>query len=777
MKERIEGLLARMTLEQKAAMVTGKNDWETEQPEGLELPGFWMSDGPHGLRKQDEEGVAFMDGTPAVSFPAECLTAASFDRKLLYTIGAELGKEAQGRNVQLVLGPGINIKRSPLCGRNFEYMSEDPVLAGELAVSYVEGIQDQGVGACVKHFLGNNQETRRMSSSSNINERTLREIYLPAFERVIQKARPWAVMSSYNLLNGVQMTENREYQTKVLRDEWGFDGCVISDWGATHDLPAAVEGGCDLSMPAQKQNIRNVIYAVEEGTLSEETLDEACAHVIGMIMRGSDNHKEGILPEFEKGHLVAVKAAEESAILLKNDNQILPLEKEQKIVFIGDFAERPRYQGGGSSQVNALKVTSPLEEARKITEITYCKGYRPIEGFRMGTAGSKGEQPDEELIAEACRAAVAADRAVIFAGLPEPHETEGMDRFTMEMPLSHNALIEAVAKVQPNTVVVLFNGSPVEMPWADRVSAILEMYLPGEGVGEATTNLLFGITNPSGRLPETFPIRLQDNPSYPFFPGTLNETDYTEGIYVGYRYYETRELPVRFPFGYGLSYTKFRYSDLRVDDSGLSSRTGVKVSVDVENTGERPGKEVVQLYLAVKECYVKRPRKELKDFCKISLLAGEKKTVSFELTKKDFSYWNEQIKEFHMAGGIFLIQIGSSSRDVLLEEAITVEEEAIDRGMKISLQSPVGDLAVTAPGMRFLKENLMNILHGTIRFGMQWDALTGVATDDTETYEKVLAENDLIKSLSGQSIDVLRMFLPEIADSEWQSLFEQCNME
>jgi len=671
-KEKIRELVSKLTLEEKVSLTVGKNSWETMNIDRLGIPSIWMSDGPHGLRKaQDDQQDLIEFKNPAVSFPAECMFASSFDRDLIYELGEELGKECQGRDVQLLLGPGINMKRSPLCGRNFEYMSEDPYLAGELASSYINGIQSKGVGACVKHFFANNQETRRFSISAEVSERAIREIYLTAFERVIKQAKPWAVMSSYNKLNGVQSSENKEYLKDVLRGEWGYEGCVISDWGATHNRGNVITGGTDLTMPYEDTD-KVLLDAVNSGKVSMEDLDEACVNVISLSFKGRENHIDGVDPEMEKGHELVRKVAGESAVLLKNEGGILPLNPKKKIAFIGGFCKEPRIGGGGSSNVTPTKLTSPYGVVKNSMDVIYSPGYK------------KDGSTTDELLEHAKITAADADVAVVFVGLPDSFENEGCDRTSMRLPDGHNKLVAAVTSIQKNTVVVLNNGAPVEIPWVSAPKAIIEMYLPGEAAGEATIDVLFGAVNPSGRLAETFPIKLYDNPTFLNFPGDRECVRYAEDVYIGYRYYTTKRVPVRFPFGYGLSYTTFKYSNLVVEapeNVFANENDIVKVSVDVTNAGKVAGKEVVQLYIAVKNCEIMRPVKELKGFDKIFLEPGETKTVTFELDKRAFSYWNEDPwkKEkgyFRLAGGEFEIQIGKSAAEYDLAETITIEGEA-----------------------------------------------------------------------------------------------------
>lgn len=554
----INELVSQMTLEEKAGLCSGFDFWHTKPVDRLAIPNIMVSDGPHGLRKQEEtsDHLGVNESIKAVCFPTGSAIASSFDRELIHTIGEALGEECQAEDVSVILGPAVNIKRSPLCGRNFEYFSEDPCLASEMAASHIKGVQSKNVGTSLKHYLANNQEYRRMTASSEIDERTLREIYLAAFEGAVVNAKPWTVMCSYNRINGEYASESKRFLTDILRDEWGFDGIVVSDWGAVNDRVKGLIAGLDLEMPSSEGiNDEKLIRAVKEGELDEAVLDRTAARILELVYRYKKNKLENAVFDREKHHALARKAAEESAVLLKNEG-VLPFKKGTRLAFIGDFARKPRYQGGGSSHINSFKTVGALEAVQGITEVLYAKGY-----------DTKEDIIKEELIREACEAARQSEAAVIFAGLPDSFESEGFDRKHMSLPEYQNSLIEAVCAVQPNTVVVLHNGSPVEMPWADKVKGILEVYLGGQAVGEATVNLLFGFANPCGKLAETFPVNLEDNPSFLYYRGEKDTVEYREGIFVGYRYYDKKKAEVLFPFGHGLSYTTFAYSGLK-----LSSR-------------------------------------------------------------------------------------------------------------------------------------------------------------------------------------------------------------
>lgn len=661
--DKIKELVAQMTLEEKASMCSGGDFWHTEAVERLGIPASMVSDGPHGLRKQNEQGdhLGVNDSIKAVCFPAGCGTAASFNRELLTKMGETLGNECQAEGVSVILGPAVNIKRSPLCGRNFEYYSEDPLVASEMAGALIHGVQSRNVGTSIKHFLANNQETRRMSSDSRVDERTLHEIYLAAFEGAVKKEKPWTVMCSYNKINGTYAAQNHLYLTETLRNQWGFDGYVMSDWGAVNNRVEDLKAGLDLEMPGSLGvNDKLIVGAVLSGELDEGVVDETVEHILNIVFRYEENRDKNAVFDKDKDHEMARKVAEETIVLLKNDG-VLPLSDQQKTAFIGKYAKSPRYQGGGSSHINSHKITSALEAAEGLN-VTYAQGF-----------DDKEDKTDDKLLAEAVETAKNADVAVIFAGLPDKFESEGFDRKHLAMPDCQNELIEKVAAVQPNTIVVLHNGSPVEMPWIDKVKGVVEAYLGGQAVGGAVCDILFGKVNPSAKLPETFPLRLEDNPSYLSYIGEGDVVEYREGIFVGYRYYDKKKMDVLFPFGYGLSYTTFEYSDLTVDNEQLKDTDTLKVSVNVTNTGSMAGKEVVQLYVADKESTVIRPVKELRDFAKVELAPGETKTVTFVLDKKAFAYYSVRIHDWHVESGEFDIMIGKSSRDIVLTKTVTVE--------------------------------------------------------------------------------------------------------
>ena len=657
-------LVQQMTLEEKCSMLSGVDFWHTQPVERLGIPAVMVSDGPHGLRKQDHQGdhLGINESIPAVCFPAACATAASFDRALVRRIGEAMGDQCQHEGVGVNLGPAINIKRSPLCGRNFEYMSEDPYLAAELAVSMIQGTQSKNVGVSVKHFAANNQEHRRMSSDSVADERTLREIYFPAFEAAAKRGKAWTFMCSYNKVNGEYASQNKWLLTDVLRGEWGFDGYVMSDWGAVSDRVKGVEAGLDLEMPTSGgERDRAVMRAVQEGRLDEKVVDQAVERILDVNLRYLNNARPDTPWDKEADHVLAGQAAAECMVLLKNEGGILPLKADEKVALIGAFADKPRYQGGGSSHINAFKVTSLRETLAGNDNVTYAQGY-----------DLRTEDTDEALLAEALNAAKAADKVVIVAGLPDSFESEGYDRTHMRMPANQNALIEAVASVNPNVVVLLYNGSPVEMPWIDCAKGLIEGYLGGQNVGWASRAVLYGEVNPCGRLPETLPVHLEDTPCYLTYGGEGNRAEYTEGVFVGYRWYTSKRQPVLFPFGYGLSYTEFAYSNLRLSAQSMLDTDTLTVEVDVTNVGSIPGKEVVQLYMAPPKADVIRPVRELKGFEKVSLAPGETKTVRMTLDQRSFAYWNTEIHDWFVVSGNYEIQIGRNASDTVLAQCVTV---------------------------------------------------------------------------------------------------------
>ena len=705
-REEIRNLISQMTLEEKAGMCSGADFWHLKGVERLGIPSVMVTDGPHGLRKQAEGGdhLGINESEKAVCFPAGCATAASFDRELIKRQGETIGYECQAMNVSTILGPAMNIKRSPLCGRNFEYYSEDPYVSSELAAALIEGVQSKNVGTSAKHFLANNQEKRRMTNSSDVDERTLREIYLASFEGAVKKAKPWTVMSSYNRINGEFVGDSYEYLTKILRDEWSFDGYVVSDWGAVNDRIKALKAGLDLEMPhGSDENDEMIVKAVESGELDEKVLDLTCERILDIIFRYTQNRDETAVFDYEADHETAAEVESECMVLLKNENHILPLDASKKIAFIGKYAKTPRYQGGGSSHINSWKVESALDAAKKIpglANVTFAEGYQDDK-----------DEVIEELQNEAVKAAAEADVAVLFLGLPDNFESEGYDRKHMDLPNCQNELVQKVLEVQKHVVVVLHNGSAVVMPWKDQVEGILEAYLGGEAVGKAVAEVLAGRKNPCGRLAETFPLRLEDAPCYLTYGKGYDNADYREGVFVGYRYYTSRKMETAFPFGHGLSYTTFEYSDLQLDKKEMSDKESVQVSVKVKNTGNRSGKTVVQLYVEAPETEVVRPVRELKGFEKIFLEAGEEKTVTFTLDERAFAYWNTLIHDWYAEEGTYKVMIGENADQMCAGEEITVHP-AKEIPKTYSLNTCLGELmrdpkaqAVMGPFMQGMAQN------------------------------------------------------------------------
>ena len=705
-REKIQNLISQMTLEEKAGMCSGADFWKLKCVERLGIPQVMVTDGPHGVRKQAEasDHLGINESEKAICFPAGCATASSFDRDLIRRQGELLGQECQAMNVSTILGPAMNIKRSPLCGRNFEYYSEDPYVSTEIAAALIEGIQSKKVGTSVKHFVANNQEKRRMTNSSDADERTLREIYLASFEGAIKKAKPWTVMSSYNRINGEFVGDSKEYLTEILREEWGFDGYIVSDWGAVNDRVSSLAAGLDLEMPpGDFENDRLIVKAVQEGKLDESVVDQACERILDVIFRYTENRDTEAIFDYEKDHAAAAEIEAECMVLLKNENEILPLTSDKKIAFIGKYATTPRYQGGGSSHINSWKVESALEAVKEISElanVTFAEGYQ-----------DEKDEVIEELQNEAVQAAKEADVAVLFLGLPDNFESEGYDRKHMNLPDCQNELVQKVLEVQKHVVVVLHNGSAVVMPWKEQVEGILEAYLGGEAVGKAVAEVLVGRKNPSGRLAETFPLRLEDTPCYLTYGKGYDNAEYQEGVFVGYRYYTSRKMETAFPFGHGLSYTTFEYSDFQIDKKKMSDKDTVEVSVKVKNTGNRAGKTVVQLYVEAPETEVVRPVRELRGFEKISLEEGEEKTVTFTLDERAFAYWNTLIHDWYVEEGTYKVMIGENADQMCVGEEITVHPTK-ELPKTYSLNTCLGELmrdpkaqAVMGPFMQGMAQN------------------------------------------------------------------------
>ncbi len=659
----IQSLVAQMTLEEKAALCTGAGPWTTTPVPRLGLPELVVTDGPHGLRRVVDLFSMTNKSLPATCFPTASGLASSWDPELLHEMGQALAEEAIALQVGVILGPGANMKRSPLCGRNFEYFSEDPYQAGVMATALIEGIQSKGVGTSLKHYAVNNQEFERFSISAEVDERALREIYLPAFEMAVTKAKPWTVMCSYNKINGTYGSEHHQLLTDILKNEWGFEGFVVSDWGAVHDRVAALKAGLDLEMPGPKPTrVNAVIEAVRNGDLDEAVLDEAARRILTIVCRASQTPKGG---EFDVAahHMLARKIAAECMVLLKN-NGLLPLRDPQHIAVIGQAAMECHFQGGGSSHINPTQVDMPYMELQNVAgdaEFSFAEGYPRDDSFNSA------------MIDQAVATAKTADVALLYIALPSFKESEGYDRPDLDLTKQQVALIQAVTAVQPNTVVILNNGAPVVMnDWIDGTAAVLESWMMGQAGAGAIADVLFGRVNPSGKLAETFPLRLADTPAYLNFPGENGKVRYGEGLFIGYRFYDAKEVPVQFPFGYGLSYTTFAYHNVRVSAASFKDVDGVTVSVDVSNTGPVAGKEIVQVYVHDHASRLVRPYKELKGFAKVALEPGETKTVTIPLDFRAFAYYDPAYGRWITEDGKFDILVGASSADIRGQATVTL---------------------------------------------------------------------------------------------------------
>jgi beta-glucosidase len=679
MSDQIQTIIGKMTLEEKAALVTGASFWTTTPIERLGVSEITVSDGPHGVRRVPNVDSIAQNSLPATCFPTYSCLASTWDVDLLKKMGEALAEECIALNVDVLLGPGVNMKRSPLNGRNFEYFSEDPFLAGELAVNLINGIQSKGVGTSLKHYATNNQEFQRFVISSEVDERTLREIYLAAFEKAVKQAKPWTVMCSYNKLNGTYASENYHLLTEILKEEWGFEGLVVSDWGAVHDRVASLKGGLDWEMPGpQPKRTKAVIDAVRSGTLDEAVLSESVRRILRIVLKAKETPKKGTF-NVEAHHDLAHQIANEGVILLKN-NGLLPLKGHEQIAVIGRSAEQAYFQGGGSSHVNATKVAIPFNEVKnqdKNAEITYSEGYPADSSFQQA------------MIDRSVDLAKTADVALLYISLPADKESEGYDRKDLDLSDHQVALIKAVAKVQPKTVVILNNGAPIVMgSWIEDVAAVIEGWMMGQAGGASIADILFGKVNPSGKLAETFPLRLEDTPAYINWPGGAGKVMYGEGLFIGYRYYDAKKVPVQFPFGYGLSYTTFKYSNAKVSKKVFKDAEGVTVKVDVTNTGKLAGKETVQLYVHDQKSGLVRPEKELKGFAKVDLKPGETKTVSIDLDFRAFAYFHPSYNQWITEDGDFDLLIASSSADI--RETLTVTlESTVDLPCILSKESTI----------------------------------------------------------------------------------------
>lgn len=664
-------LVARMTLEEKASLCSGGSAWTTKPIERLGIPAITLTDGPHGVRMaRPNAGMSGLNNSlPATCFPTAPALAATWNVDLIREVGVALGRESQAHGVQILLGPGANLKRSPLGGRNFEYFSEDPVLSGTIAAAWIDGVQSQGVGTSLKHFAANNQEFDRMNADSIVGPRALHEIYLRSFEIAVRDGSPWTLMAAYNKVNGVYASENTALLTDILRERWGHEGIVLSDWGAVNDRVAALRAGLHLEMPSSGGfNDRKLVAAVKAGELNEAVLDAAVTDLLAVILRAHAAKKAGATFDAAAHHALARKVGGEGIVLLKNQGDVLPLDparRDRRIALIGEFAKVRRYQGAGSSQVNPTQLDNVHDELIPLlgnaARATYAAGY-DAEG-----------NTTPALLDEAVRTARDSDHAIVFVGLPDSYESEGFDRAGIGLPDGHNQLVAAVAAAAPRTTVVLMNGSPVTLPWVDQVDAIVEAYLGGQAGGGAIADVLTGRVNPSGRLAETFPARIEDTPTHLNFPGRDGFALYGEGTFVGYRHYDAKRIEPLFPFGFGLGYTTFRLSNLKTSASEFSADAGVNLEVTVENTGRRAGAEVVQVYVRENAPAVPRPERELKAFAKVSLEPGEKRTVSLPLGRRAFEQYDPATEAWLVRSGAYTVFAGSSSRDLPLTVVVQVD--------------------------------------------------------------------------------------------------------
>ncbi|WP_270411435.1 glycoside hydrolase family 3 C-terminal domain-containing protein [Microbacterium maritypicum] len=718
-----------LTLEEKASLTSGADFWTTKAIDRLGIPSVMMTDGPHGLRKQsgstDHLGLA--SSVPATCFPPAVGIGSSFDPEIIERVGAAIGVEAAIENVAVVLGPGINIKRSPLCGRNFEYFSEDPIVSGILGAASVRGIQSKGVGTSLKHFAANNQEFDRMRASSDVDPRPLREIYLRGFERVVKDAAPWTVMCSYNKLNGVWTSEDPWLLTSVLRDDWGFDGLVVSDWGAVNDRVVGVAAGLDLEMPASGgRTDAQLVAAVRAGTLPESVLDTAAARAIDLVRKAGERPAVAGPLDVDAHHALAREAAGRSIVLLKNDGALLPLAADQMVAVIGAFATEPRFQGAGSSLINPTRVDNALDELRVVggENVSYAAGFA-VEGGAVEASGRTAE----ELRAEAVGVARTADVAVLFLGLPAAEESEGFDRDHIDLPAEQLAVLDAVLEVNPRVVVVLSNGGVVALPFADRVPAIIESWLLGQAGGGAVADVLYGAVNPSGKLTETVPVRLEDNPSFGNFPGEFGHVRYGEGLLVGYRWYDAKGLDVTFPFGHGLSYTTFEYTGATAE---VGADGGIVVRLDVTNSGDRDGREVVQVYVAPTTSIVQRAPRELKAFSSVALAAGETRSVELVVRREDLAYWDIRVDRWIVEGGEYTVEVAASSRDIRSRVSVEISGDAVHQ--ELTMNSSVGDL-MTHPIAGPIVQQALGGLMG----GLGGDAAAASMMPNDEAMQKMMA--------------------------------------
>jgi beta-glucosidase len=735
-----------MTLEEKAAICTGDNAWQTVPVERLGVPVMTVADGPHGMRRVQRMGALGHESLPATCFPTASALAATWNRDLIHEMGQALAEESIAQNVDVVLGPGNNIKRTPLCGRNFEYFSEDPFLGGELATQMILGIQSRGVGTSLKHYAANNQEYRRFSINAQIDERPFRELYLAGFERAVKQGKPWTVMCAYNRVNGPFASQHHRLLTEILRDEWGFQGFVVSDWGAVHDRVAALEAGLELEMPGpQPDRVQAVVEAVQSGELDAAVLDLAVERLLKIIFRAAETPK-GDPFSVDAHHALARRITGEAIVLLKNEGGLLPLDRGMnKLAVIGAAAKEPYFQGGGSSHVNPTRVDAPLDELSKLageTELLYAAGYSMQPGY------------NQALIDEAVQVAQQAEMAVLYVALPGFKESEGYDRADMDLTEQEIALIQAVATVQPKTVVVLNNGSAVTMSdWIDAVPAVLEAWMMGQAGAGAIADVLYGAVNPSGKLAETFPLRLEDTPAFVNYPGENGVVRYGEGLFVGYRYYDAKKQAVLFPFGHGLSYTTFAYSDLGLSAESFLDTDGLRLSFDVTNTGHVAGQESVQVYVHQHKPRLVRPPKELKGFAKVKLLPGETQTITIDLDQRAFAYYDPAHTSWVTESGAFDVLVGASSADIRLQATVQLQSSMV-LPSTLTRESTLGEW-LRAPRGAVLVQPLIQ--------GMQ-AAIGQQAEDDTAltmTHEGLMAMLDGMPLRSIMRLAAANMTLPE----------------
>jgi len=684
--KKIQDLISKMTLEEKASLCSGLDFWTTKPIERLDIPSIMLTDGPHGLRKQAgaSDHLGLNESVPATCFPTASAMAATWNRELIYEVGQALGEECRQEKVGVILGPAANIKRTPLCGRNFEYFSEDPYLSGEMAKSHINGVQSQGIGTSLKHYAVNNQEFRRMTINTIVDQRALHEIYLAGFEIAIKGAQPWTVMCAYNRVNGTYCCEHTYFLNDMLKNEWGHQGLVVTDWGAMNERVEALEAGLELEMPGVNNgNDTLIVEAVRSGALDITVLDHSVARILDLIFKIQETLDKDFSYDSEAHHELARRVAGEGCVLLKNKNKLLPLKKPQQVALLGAFAKHPRYQGAGSSYMNPTKLDTLYEEMVTIAgegQVTYAPGY-----------DLKNLQVDHALLQEAIETAKSADVVVIHVGLPDVFEVEGLDRTHLSLPESHNQLIEQVAASHDHVVVVLSNGSPVEMPWIDKVDAVLEGYLGGQAGAGGVADVLYGIVNPSGKLAETFPLKLSDTPSYLYYPGGPKTVAYRESLYIGYRFYDKVNKEVLFPFGHGLSYTSFAYEDFKLSHQEINDQETLQVQVTIRNTGDIPGKEVVQLYVSPVQPTAFRPVAELKGFNKVSLAPGEACQVHFSLDRRAFAYFSTELNDWQVESGDYRILVGASSRQIHLEGKVTVQsQQEVDIPLRDRLPAYVG---------------------------------------------------------------------------------------